>query len=236
MYFSGLGGKEERSILREVGATHVLADIFDYAGIADWPGSRILDSGEYARFKNGRVLPSIADYIAFAQLSGCEWFLQQDVIGDPRATWQNWLLMQHAPKCMPVFQWGSDAALLHDILESAGDRPIAIGGLVMMMRDHDDTMLGELIDLCSAYPGRFHILGLAWTKALEALRWLVRSADSSMFMTGGRHAQLVFENTSGRLIAVPYRAIPEAALWTRKQRCIANARALQVYCNQGALR
>ena len=52
MYFSGVGGKEERAILREAGATHILADIFDYAGIADWPGKKILDSGgRVARFE-----------------------------------------------------------------------------------------------------------------------------------------------------------------------------------------
>jgi len=241
MYFSGVGGKEERAILREAGATHVLADIFDYAGIADWPGKKILDSGEYARFKSRdlpldqrKVLPSIPDYMAFGEACGCEWYLQQDVIANPRATWANWELMQHGPKCMPVFQWGSDRALLHGILDTCGDRPIAIGGLVMKMRDHDEEMLGELLDLCQAYPGRFHVLGLAWTKALEAVRWLVRSADSSMFMTGGRHAMLVMENNSARLIALHYRHIPEAASWTRRERCVKNAQALQAYCNQGA--
>jgi hypothetical protein len=235
MYFSGVGGKEERAILREAGATHVLADIFDYAGIADWPGRKILDSGEYRRFKQGAQLPSIDEYIAFASDSSCEWFLQQDVIGDPAATWQNWLLMQHAPKCMPVYQWGSDPALMQQILATCGERPIAIGGLVMAMRAHDEQMLAELVTLCQTYPGRFHILGMAWTKAIEAVRWLARSGDSSMFMTGGRHAMLVFENTSARLIAVPFRAIPEAAGWDRRTRCLKNAQALQAYCNQGAL-
>ena len=50
----------------------------------------------------------------------------------------------------------------------------------------------------------------------------------------GGHAMLVMENTSARLIALHYRHIPEAASWTRRERCLKNAQALQAYCNQGA--
>jgi len=234
IYFSGISSADELEILKLAGTSCFLADIFDYARIAQLPGPKILDSGAWANFRQGKELPSIPDYISFAQESGCEWFLQQDIFGDPRATWENWLRMQHAPKCIPVYQWSGDRALLQAMIETAGERPIAIGGLVPQMRAHDEAMLAEVLALCAQYPNRFHILGIAWVKAMEVLRWVARSGDTAKFMVGGRRAAVVFVNTdTGRLMEAPYQVLPFAKEWDRRQRCVQSARTLEQYFNRG---
>ncbi|HEX9370786.1 MAG TPA: hypothetical protein VF897_07255 [Roseiflexaceae bacterium] len=231
LYFSGIGGTQEAAFLRAAGVRHVLADVVDWHRITAWSGKRILDSGAYRAFKDSIILPSIPAYIAMAHQSEADWFLQQDVVGDQETTYANWLQMRHELRCLPVWQWGADRSYLVQLPDEVRDRPIAVGGLARHMHAHDEAMLAELVGLCSAYPDRFHILGAGWIKAIEALRWLALSCDTSKFMTGGRNGMVVFVNESARLVEAPFRALPWAADWDRARRCVESARALDQFCN-----
>ena len=137
LYFSGIGGTQEAAFLRAAGVRHVLADVVDWHRITAWPGKRILDSGAYRAFKDGSTMPSIPAYIALAHQSEADWFLQQDVVGDQEATYQNWLQMRHETRCLPVWQWLGDRSYLVQLLDEVQDRPVVIGGLARQLHAHE---------------------------------------------------------------------------------------------------
>lgn len=228
LYFSGLSGLQEVEMLREAGIDCVLVDQVD---IPRAEGFRrvALDSGAYRVWKKGgmldvnaylKLVERLADRIDFA--------IAPDVIGDPEATKRNWLRVQHCRKVVPVWQWGAPREHLEEYLSER--ELVCIGGLVPLMRAKDERMLAELEVLCREFPGRFHILGINWLKAIERLRGLAASGDTSKWLDGGRYGHVIFVHSrTGHLQQAPAKVMGLAHL-DRRERNVFCARTLVQFC------
>jgi len=260
-YLSGLRGKRELDWAKF--GQHVLLDPFQARNVPDnYPvKDRLMDSGAYWCLKHKAYL-SIAEYLDAARSYPWASIIAPDVIGDKDATYQNWLAMKiHAPdlfdRVIPVWHWQTayDYDLLDRYLEEAA--VVGIGGLVDPLRkkrDSDDPkaseqardrVLRELVHLCEKYPGRFHIFGLCWPKAITALNKLVISADSSLWLWGAKHGDLlsIRQSTTGTPFLTSgkwyyddrYRGVDWESIWDSKairarELCIENIRTLRDFC------
>ncbi|MBE9179365.1 hypothetical protein IQ268_12410 [Oculatella sp. LEGE 06141] len=174
------------------------------------------------------------------------WISAPDVIGDPEATYQNWLMARRWLKqnfesfpirMIPVWGWDTPKKFLNHYLQHS--RVVGIGGLVMLMRQGKSTnpeerviayqMLRQLKTLCQQYPQRFHIYGCNWTVALNHLRYLAYSADSSLAWDGARYG-LIIHIRNGKLIRTP--AWKLGFEGHREARCIVCARNIRRFMAQ----
>lgn len=226
LYFSGVSGKAEYDMLLEAGVDKILVDPADLVNVNGFKGSLALDSGAYRAFKQGKPI-DMAAYINFAKKSPYDFRVMVDVIGDPFKTHQNWIkTFKREGLFIPVWQWGASSSYL---IEYFKDSPIVgVGGLVQLMRDKDENMLKQLKSICTLYPGRLHIFGINWLKAIEELKSLVYSGDTSKFLDGGRYGHLIFKNTkTGHLSQAPTRAL--GLNLDRRQRIVESARNMRLF-------
>lgn len=233
LYFSGVAGKSEADMLKTAGVTHVLVDPTDMLNAA-FGGFRniALDSGAYRIFKKGGEL-DIHDYLDTVHSYGWDFCMAPDVIGDPEATKKNWQFVRLHNQIIPVWQWGASEEDLKFYLDER--ELVAIGGLVPLMRAKDEDMLAHLTALCERYPRRFHLLGVNWLKAIERLKDLVYSGDTSKHMDGGRYGHVIFKHSkTGHLQQAPAKLLKtvttrEGVLYPdldRVGRCVECARNL----------
>ncbi|HEY9877598.1 MAG TPA: strawberry notch C-terminal domain-containing protein, partial [Leptolyngbyaceae cyanobacterium] len=195
-YFSGVASKREREWLETAGATDLLLDAVDYAKQKNDIRDRnvIRDSGAYRKFRetDGKGQISLSEWSVDLSDRQFDAVVAPDVIRDPDATLSYWVQVRerysHLP-LMPVWQWGAPKEHLDIYLADA--EVVGIGGLIGPMRDQDEEMLAELVELCETYPGRFHIFAARWPKAISALKNLAYSADSSLWLAGARYKELV---------------------------------------------
>lgn len=233
-YLSGIAGKGEFSMVNAAETKlPLLVDPVDLKQLTDWHGSVALDSGAYRAFKKGIPL-NIDQYLEAAHSRTFDFVVAPDIIGNPQQSYQNWIALRDQPLgIMPVWEWGSDNSYLHRYLDHA---PIVgIGGLVPTMRMKNqgserktkDKMLMQLSQLCQEYPNRFHIFGLNWLWAIESLKDLIASGDSSKWLDAARYGHIIFENSrTGHLSQAPAKCISEAKELSREQRCIASIQAI----------
>jgi hypothetical protein len=237
LYFSGIADIATARILAQAGVTHALVDPTDLPNVADWTGDLALDSGAYRAWKRGTPI-DLAAYAKLSQGRGYDFVVAPDVIGDSTATMENYNAFSRiaAPARnlgIPVWHWGADQHYLHAYLEQVA--LVGIGGLVPLMRAKDESMLAALRTLCERFPNRFHLFGINWLKAIEDLRAVVHSGDTSKFLDGARYGHVVFVNSrTGHLQQAPARVIPEFAVLDRTGRCAASAQNLNAFCNGGA--
>lgn len=228
MYFSGCAGKSEVDILVSAGVDRVLVDRHDYPNVAGKFTSIALDSGAYRAFKSGTAL-DIDAYLAFVdQTPDLDFFVAPDVIGNPDATLQNWTRYRR-PGMLPVYQWGAPEAHLMQYLDEAPT--VGIGGLVQPMREKHEPTLRALSKIVKAHPGRLHVFGLNWPKAIGHLDPLLSSHDSSTWLKAGRYGHVFFINTrTGRPQSCPAKILGKGDL-DRKQRLLESAEVLNTWCN-----
>ncbi|SRR6266498_4614542 len=230
LYFSGISGHSEYKMLKEAGVEHLLVDPVDYQYI---PPKRLrvaLDSGAYRASKRGYT-PDLEKYLAFTRSHGpFDFAVSLDVIRDPKASRENWERIQQLKRIndptifIPVFQWGGESDDLKRYLDEAP--VVGIGGLVSLMRNKDEQMLKQLGKLCSTYRSRFHIFGINWLEAIEKLKDLIVSGDSSKWLDAARYRHLIFTNTNtGKLSQAPAEKL-EPNL-SREELCIRSARNLE---------
>lgn len=251
-YFSGVGDAATFDILREAGVRHILVDPYDLKHIPeDWDGELALDSGAYKEFKEGRSM-SLEEYVQVIRSRKFSMIFNKDVIGDGEQSFLNWkalLGMGVGQYCdlIPVWGWGDtggdrlDAYLI--------ERVVGVGGLAKAMRDKDEDMLKGLSQKVSEFPGRFHLFGLNWVKAINSLHPIAFSADSSKWLDAGRYGSVAFiHSTTGKLGLAPARCLPEfehlAASATeplaerkrkRRERSLVTARTMNEFLNHGCL-
>jgi len=226
-YFSGLSGATEANVLKSAGVDHVLVDPKDL-GNAQGFGHVALDSGAYRAFKKGESL-NIPNYLQLATSGEFDFFVAPDVIGDPQASHDNWETHKR-PGMVPVWQWGGDEGQLTSYLDEANI--VGIGGLVQLMRDKDEKMLKKLIELCERHPGRLHLFGANWLKAINTLKECAYSMDTSKFLDAARYGHLIFiHEKTGKLHQAPAKVLGKGDM-TREDRLIASARAMNEYTNQ----
>lgn len=231
LYFSGLGGAEEAAALREAGIQAVLADPRDLPRALAFPRV-VLDSGAYRAWKKGGAVDPDAYLELVKSLGGrIEFAVAPDVIGDPEATYRNWLRVRRHPKVVPVWQWGAPRERLEEHL--AERELVCVGGLVPLMRARDEKMLAELEALCREFPGRLHVLGINWLKAIERLRGLAASGDTSKWLDGGRYGHVIFVHArTGHLHQAPARVLGLGRLG-RRERNVLCAKNLAEFCAAG---
>jgi len=229
LYFSGIAGRREFEMLETAGVKHLLADQFDLRHVGAGRAHVALDSGAYRASKKGLSL-NLQEYLSFARKNGpFDFAVALDKIGDPESSRENWESLRRLkstddPPFIPVFQWGGEEDDLKRYLDEAA--VVGIGGLVTLMRDKDMKMLDQLGCVCSIYPNRFHIFGINFLEAIQTLKSLVVSGDTSKWLDGGRYAHLIFKNTrTGRLSQAPVKALKLDL--NREERCIESALNLE---------
>lgn len=258
LYFSGVASRSEAEMLKRAGVRDYLADLADadnVPALLDGTGAYALDSGAYRAWKSGDplTLESWNEQLLDVTMGRSCWYpasldfaTMPDVLGDPIATWDRWqelaTLQQRddswicgaARDAVPVWQWG---APMEHLEEMAGRRMVAIGGCVPWMRDKIQRNLDELVDICRTWGEReengiapFHILGLNWLAAMDALAPLVRSCDTSKWLDGARYG-VVIQDEQGKLSALHKRHCPTGQ--DRESLCIASAQALDRAINHG---
>lgn len=245
LYFSGIASKQELGFLQEAQIENLLFDPLDFNklfdNISDYKkkylninglNTRImLDSGAYREFK-GKFSIEIDEYKNLAKNHDFDLRVAKDVIGDPKQTFDNWKNHFSPAKTstpyMPVWEYGAPEEYLKAYLD---DSPIVgIGGLVPKMREKDNQMLKDLKKLCKQYPGRFHLFGCNWLKAVNHLRDFLYSGDTSKFLDGGRYGHVIFTHAKhGTLSQAPAKFLGLQDL-TRADRCIKSAEAMRDFC------
>jgi hypothetical protein len=226
LYFSGVSSKAEYEMLQEAGVRDFLVDPWDIRNVRLSRNRVALDSGAYRIWKQGNRL-SVSEYLALSSQGSWDFKVMMDVFGDHEATWQNWVNHFTGRRYVPVWGWGAPREYLMGYLMESG--LVGIGGLVPAMRAKDEAMLKELRRLCEEHPGRFHLFGCNWLKALRELRTLVHSADTSKWLDGARYGHLIFVHTKhGHLTQAPAKVLGQGHL-TRRQRCVESARAMNEY-------
>lgn len=179
LYFSGLAGKWEASVLRDAGVDVVLVDPFDLKHAENFPVIA-MDSGAYRASKKDVALPEIPE-------GNWDFVVAPDVIGDPEASREAWL--KDTTK-MPVWHWGEPMALLRWYLEQT-DGIVGIGGCVHLMRKRSGALWHGLYKICQQHPGRFHVFGANWLAMLDWIAPYVSSADTSKWLDGARYGEII---------------------------------------------
>lgn len=110
---------------------------------------------------------------------------------------------------VPVYHLGEPGWVLDLYLDKA--ELVGIGGVVKFLHTHADpdqktTARREIAGLCLKYPGRFHVFGCCDVKLINAIRHLVVSLDSSLWLRPRKYGKIQFANTrTGMLQEVHYR-------------------------------
>lgn len=241
-YFSGVASRAEFNLLLRAGVTHILVDQFDLPNIAGWRGSAFLDSGAYKAHKRNLRL-NVSEYLKVVQsCRGFDRIAALDVIGNQRQSRRNWARMRHVGNgLLPVWHWGSRRDALARYL---GEAPVVgIGGLAGLMRAKGKTkeetesmkrargeMMKALTELCARHAGRFHLFGCNFLQALEQLKDIVASADSSVWLRGRRYRLVIFEHKKTHHLSIaPARALGLES--NGDEISVINARNLEAYLN-----
>jgi hypothetical protein len=254
-YHSGVSDRQAYSMLREARVRHILVDPFDLENVTpDFPHVA-LDCGTYRAMKEAariaqsgdpsqrnKYLLSVDDYERRIKDAGRDFDLVMslDVWGAQEQSFLNYkTLTRRGLRVTPVwvYERGGNRRLLNYYLDRAD--VVALGGLVPGLREEDEGLLRELTELCNSYPNRLHILGLRWLRAIDELKGLLYSADTSKFLAGARRGSVIFvHERTGRLREAHARVFEKSqredirawASLDRRQRCILSARFLEAAC------
>lgn len=257
LYFSGIDSEKTLRMVLDAGGSHVLVTPSQWAGIeSPLPEARFLDCGSYEYFKAGKEGNPV-DYLHFAHNLPGKWPVKvaYDVIGDAERTmgyWREIFKPFYYPDLgtvfTPIYQWGAPRDHLSEYLDSR--ELVGIGGMVRLFRgghqqkdkslkaqldSQRDRAIDELHDLCSTYPGRFHIFGINSLKAIDAVYGLAASGDTSKWLDGARYGYAIFRNTkTNKLSQAPAKFIPGWEGLDREGRCKGAVKTFEQYCNVGA--
>lgn len=170
----------------------------------------IADSGSFSAHQLGAKV-SIPDYVTWCRYLGgrLHWCASLDVIGDPRASWDNWTRIRdkHQLLTVPTVHAGTETSWL-DAYTREGVDLIGLGGMaglgqaprayrwvvnmVRHARDHHPHI-------------RFHLWGITGFQFLETLP--VWSADSSGFLGNAYRWAItrVFDPTTKKVMLISLR-------------------------------
>jgi hypothetical protein len=231
IYFSGIAGAFEYQMLVSAEVERMLVDPFNHKHIPPGRAGVALDSGACLAFENNLKL-DLDWYLNFVRNHGpFDFAVSLDVIGNSRAGRENWdrlrrLRSTDDPEFVPVFQWGgADDDLKHYLDEAP---VVGIGGLVHLMKKKDRPTLEQLGSLCALHPGRFHIFGCDWLRAIMELHRLVNSMDTSKWLDGERFADPNSDATGSKALSQALVNTPGLDLKQARQRIWA-ARIIEDY-------
>jgi len=149
----------------------------------------IIDSGAFTYTKKKGITVDAWIKKATELLPFGREIISLDVIGDPRATFENYEIIKSAiPSVIPTFHVGSDLSFLHKYLDNV-DR-IAIGGMVPY-KSEIGTLKRHLNKIFRGFrPGaipHFHAFGYFSQTILETYPWF--SADASTWQNYSRFGE-----------------------------------------------
>jgi hypothetical protein len=182
--------------------TNILLDVYNHANAQYVTGAnrRILDNGAYALHKQGMEQTPAAWLLGVQRAlqswnaDDIEFIVGPDVVGDPDASHKMWLstfnarddlIVEYNVDTIPVWQWGGSWKVLGNYLDLS--RVVGIGGCVQWMRDQNHENLERLVEMLEADPGRYHIFGLNWIRAINEVAPYAYSADSSKWIDAARY-------------------------------------------------
>lgn len=245
LYFSGVASTEEARMLQTAGVKLYLSDMQDSVNVPVDYGEFALDSGAYRAWKAGKPLEttewmnSLHDWYDRTRLGTPSFVVMPDILGDWQATWNRWQAVKSiVRRCVPVWQWGAPIGHLEEMIEDTkglwwtGESLVCVGGLVPHFRAQDESVLSDVVEICRKYGQSLHILGLNWLHAIEVLKPLVYSCDTSKWIDGARYGHIIYQDTrTGHLVYSHKHAHPEFTHATREELCIACAKNLDAYVN-----
>lgn len=147
-----------------------------------------LDSGAFGAWSRGVVL-RVEDYIAHVQANGhhFEVVANLDVIGDPVATWENYVKMREAGlNPMPVWHFGEDISWLHRY--AAETDYIGLGGIAKAGRQSRYRFFDAAFE---AYPAmKYHGFGMTSVELIKKYPWHTIDSTAAIMVgvSGGIHS------------------------------------------------
>ena len=210
-----------------------------------------LDSGAYRAFRQGKnQLVSLNDYGAIAMSYPFDFVVSPDVIGDWERSYNQWKSAVELidSQLLPVWQWGAPMEILEEML--AASALVGIGGCQPWLRCPGQSRIHNLAllrSICEHYSNRLHLFGLHWTPAIDSLKDVLASGDSSHFLCRARNGLVLHEKRGTQLslftgtvvnslYCTPARLLDVAQHWNRSERCINNAKVLASYLGQPSFR
>lgn len=144
----------------------------------------LLDSGAYSAMTKG-IKISIPSLCRFIDEVKPEHAIQLDVIGDPEATWKNFMEMDKRVDVIPVIHSGTTDFQIRRILQSKDH--ICLGALTMLAAQKSQMFawLDHIFSFPEMRGKRVHILGVMAPDIL--LRYPFYSADSSSALSAVRY-------------------------------------------------
>src|SRR5690554_1947242 len=153
-------------------------------------GSIFLDSGAYTAFRSGKPV-DLPAYIRYCQHYASQYQIiaALDVIGDPDASYQNYVAMRNAGvRILPTFHIGSDWRYYDQLLDEYDY--VAIGGVAWRVAsgvNEDAPMMRALIHIhkrAQQKGVRLHGFGVTAWRYIRSFDWF--SIDSTTFLVGAR--------------------------------------------------
>jgi hypothetical protein len=94
--------------------------------------------------------------------------------------------------------------------------------------------LKRLTRLREWHPGRFHVFGINWLRAINRLQALLHSGDPSKWLDGARYCRLIFVHSRNHDLAeapvrVLTKSMPDLVTYDRGKLCVENARNMAQY-------
>lgn len=160
----------------------------------------ILDSGAYTAHTKGTPV-DLDEYTAFlvARVGGFRWAVALDVIGDPEASWANYVrqradLAGTGIRLVPVWHIKTPLAELRRILAEDDAPIVGVGGMVGLHASAIIRLATPAHALASAHGVELHGLGVTSTRALT-LPWA--SVDSASWTIARRYPLLYLTRPCG---------------------------------------
>lgn len=227
-FFAGLRSDKEREMLMQANVQHVLVDPLDYERKEGF-NHILLDSGAYRKWKKGTNV-SLEEYCTIMDKAECDYYISFDVIESPKDSFKNYkILRKKGYDVIPVWHFNSDIKYLNYYLKKA--EIVGIGALVPFMVEKDLNMLAAIRKLCQKHPNKFHIFGICWCKAINKLKDLLFSCDSSLWLQAARRGCIIyFSPRHNYLSPVPKRFLKKPNM-TREDRCIESAKNINKFLN-----
>jgi 7-cyano-7-deazaguanine synthase len=208
-----------RMLLSYAYAERMTAEDFAELSSADL----IIDSGAFTALNSGTPVDHDAylDWLT-GHASSCRFAFSLDVIGDWRASLQNYLYgrdrLGDAVRLVPTWHIGSPWEALHELCELTDY--VGIGGAVPFART--PALLFKLArqahEIAASHGTRLHGLGITGRRVMFHLPWA--SVDSSSWNMFGRFSAFQLAESNGRLTPVVYGTgdplTPELAQLTRQ--------------------
>lgn len=251
-YFSGVESEAELEMLREAGASRLLLDPTQLARLdGELDGFRLaLDSGAYRLFKQNKArhLAGYAETVErWQRRYAFDFVTALDDLEDRKRSYDDWVDLEILldQDVLPVWHYSQpemDDLLLYWEVPQTG-----IGALVPFLftdaNGEEKKQCRKFVTVvCENSPGRYRLFGACDLPLLNAVKNTALSADSSFWIRGRRRGAGFYVNCkTGQLceaapwlmkkLAPDYPEIAELLEMDGRERCIANARALEQFFN-----